>query len=36
MLTDSMFPEAHKKGGNAAGLVTALGFAVAAALTGLA
>jgi ZIP family zinc transporter len=36
MLTDSMFPEAHKKGGNAAGLVTALGFAVAAALTTLA
>ena len=33
MLTDSMFPEARKKGGNAAGLVTVLGFAVAAALT---
>ena len=35
MLTDSMVPEARKKGGNAAGLVTVLGFAVAAALTGL-
>ncbi len=33
MLTDSMFPEARKKGGDAAGLVTVLGFAVAAALT---
>jgi ZIP family zinc transporter len=36
MLTDSMFPEARKKGGDAAGLVTVLGFAVAAALTTLA
>jgi ZIP family zinc transporter len=35
MLTDSMFPEARKKGGAAAGLVTVLGFAVAAALTGI-
>ena len=36
MLTDSMIPEARKKGGNAAGLVTVLGFAVAAALSELA
>jgi ZIP family zinc transporter len=36
MLIDSMIPEAAKKGGDAAGLVTALGFAVAAALTTLA
>jgi ZIP family zinc transporter len=36
MLTDSMFPEARKKGGDAAGLVTVLGFAVAAALSTLA
>lgn len=35
MLTDSMFPEARRKGGDAAGLVTVLGFAVAAALTTL-
>ena len=31
MLIDSMIPEAQRKGGNAAGLVTVLGFAVAAA-----
>ena len=36
MLIDSMIPEASKKGGDAAGLVTVLGFAVAAALTTLA
>jgi ZIP family zinc transporter len=36
MLTDSMFPEARKKAGDAAGLVTVLGFAVAAALTTIA
>lgn len=35
MLVDSMVPEARKKGGRPAGLVTALGFALAAALTGL-
>jgi zinc transporter, ZIP family len=34
MLTDSMIPEA-RKGGRATGLVSALGFAVAAALSGL-
>jgi ZIP family zinc transporter len=33
MLVDSMIPEASKKGGRAAGLVTVLGFAVAAALS---
>lgn len=36
MLIDSMVPEARKQGGRAAGLVTVLGFAVAAALSGLA
>jgi ZIP family zinc transporter len=35
MLIDSMVPEARRKGGDAAGLVTVLGFAVAAALTTL-
>ena len=35
MLIDSMIPEATRKGGNVAGLVTVLGFAVAAALTGI-
>ena len=35
MLIDSMIPDAQRKGGNAAGLVTVLGFAVAAALTGI-
>ena len=35
MLIDSMIPEATRKGGNIAGLVTVLGFAVAAALTGI-
>jgi ZIP family zinc transporter len=33
MLVDSMIPEAHKKTGRPAGLVTVLGFAVAAALS---
>ena len=33
MLIDSMIPEARKKGKDAAGLVTVLGFAVAAALS---
>ncbi len=33
MLIDSMIPEAARKGGEAAGLVTVLGFAVAAALS---
>lgn len=33
MLIDSMIPEATRKGGNVAGLVTVLGFAVAAALS---
>ncbi len=33
MLIDSMIPEAARKGGDAAGLVTVLGFAVAAALS---
>lgn len=33
MLSDSMIPEARQKGGRAAGLVTALGFAVAAGLS---
>ena len=36
MLIDSMVPEAHRKAGNRAGLVTVLGFAVAAALSNLA
>jgi ZIP family zinc transporter len=35
MLIDSMIPEARRKGGDTAGLVTALGFAVAAALSAL-
>jgi ZIP family zinc transporter len=35
MLIDSMIPEARRKGGDLAGLVTVLGFAVAAALTAL-
>ncbi len=35
MLIDSMIPDAVKKGGDRAGLVTALGFAVAAGLSGL-
>ncbi|MBO9531997.1 MAG: ZIP family metal transporter [Solirubrobacteraceae bacterium] len=35
MLIDSMVPEASRQGGRAAGLVTVLGFAVAAALTGV-
>ena len=35
MLVDSMIPEARAKAGTPAGLVTALGFAVAAALSGL-
>ena len=35
MLIDSMIPDAVKKGGDRSGLVTALGFAVAAALSGL-
>ena len=35
MLIDSMIPEAVRKGGDEAGLVTVLGFAVAAALSGL-
>ena len=33
MLIDSMIPEAARKGGQAAGLVTVLGFAVAFALS---
>jgi ZIP family zinc transporter len=33
MLIDSMIPEARRKGGAVAGLVTVLGFAVAAALS---
>jgi ZIP family zinc transporter len=36
MLIDSMIPEAASKAGRAGGLVTVLGFAVAAALTGVA
>jgi ZIP family zinc transporter len=36
MLIDSMIPDARRQGGPAAGLVTVLGFAVAAALTGVA
>jgi ZIP family zinc transporter len=35
MLIDSMIPEAVRKAGDIAGLVTVLGFAVAAALTGI-
>ena len=35
MLTDSMIPEARKKAGLPAGLVTVLGFAVAAAMSGM-
>ncbi len=35
MLTDSMIPEAKEKVGNRAGLITTLGFAVAAALSNL-
>jgi zinc transporter, ZIP family len=35
MLIDTMIPEAARKAGKAAGLVTVLGFAVAAALSGL-
>jgi ZIP family zinc transporter len=35
MLTDSMIPEATRKGGDVSGLVTVLGFAVAAALSGI-
>ena len=35
MLIDSMIPEAARRAGNVAGLVTVLGFAVAAALSNL-
>ena len=35
MLIDSMVPEAVRKGGDIAGLVTVLGFAIAAALSGI-
>jgi zinc transporter, ZIP family len=35
MLIDSMIPEARRKGGDTAGLITALGFAVAAGLSAL-
>jgi ZIP family zinc transporter len=35
MLVDSMVPEAKEKAGDRAGLVTVLGFAVAAALSNL-
>jgi zinc transporter ZupT len=35
MLVDSMIPEARRQFGRRAGLVTALGFAVAAAMSGL-
>jgi ZIP family zinc transporter len=35
MLSDSMVPEAHENGGNAVGLLTVLGFAVAFALSQL-
>jgi ZIP family zinc transporter len=35
MLTDSMIPDARGKAGRAAGLVTVLGFAVAAGLSSL-
>jgi zinc transporter, ZIP family len=36
MLVDSMIPDAVRKGGDVSGLITVLGFAVAAALSGLA
>ncbi len=36
MLSDSMLPEAHENGGNAVGLLTVLGFAVAFALSQIA
>ena len=35
MLVDSMIPEAAQKAGRPAGLVTALGFAVAAGMSGI-
>jgi zinc transporter, ZIP family len=35
MLIDSMIPEAVRKGGEVSGLVTVLGFAVAAGLSGI-
>jgi ZIP family zinc transporter len=35
MLVDSMIPDAFRKGGDVSGLVTVLGFAVAASLSGL-
>jgi ZIP family zinc transporter len=35
MLIDQMIPEAVRKGGDVSGLVTVLGFAVAAGLSGL-
>ena len=35
MLIDSMIPEAVRKGGDVSGLVTVLGFAVAAGLSGI-
>ena len=35
MLIDSMIPEAVRKGGDVSGLVTVLGFAVAAGLGGI-
>jgi hypothetical protein len=35
MLSNSMIPEAHKEGGSEVGLLTALGFAMAALLTAL-
>jgi ZIP family zinc transporter len=35
MLIDSMIPDAVRKGGDVSGLVTVLGFAVAAALSGI-
>jgi zinc transporter, ZIP family len=35
MLVDSMIPEAARKAGSVAGLVTTLGFAVAAGLSAL-
>ena len=35
MLVDSMIPDAVRKGGDVSGLITVLGFAVAAALSGL-
>ena len=36
MLIDSMIPEAAREGGRAAGLVTVLGFSLAAGLSGIA